>query len=311
MDMTAAKRYWRQVFLDYDLTKPINLPFDRKLSSTSIRTGQGLGIGIYFRSHIVEQLLSYVSNSDTTLYRICLTIYYIFLLILTGGQLDLIVGTVHANRYRPELQRLIGIFVNTLPIRIQINPQDTFKQILSKVSNVLIEAHMHSHCPYQSIIEEIPMKQFHERNFIQTMFTLDELSVKSITLDETSVINPWSVSDFDHHAATFGTLTNTMSMFDMTLSLEYTVETQSLRAQLVGSSDLFDPTTIINIARQFQFIVEQLFSSESMLVSTTIEQPISKLSLVLLDEIKEEMYYKQFHTISKTNFIGTTLTFDL
>src|ERR1700722_16131856 len=120
MDMTTAKMYWRQALLDYNVEKPMNLPFDRKFSPDTVRTGQGLSIEIHFKSHLIEQLVNYASNLNTTLYQVCLTIYYIFLFKLTGGQRDLIVGTVHANRYRPELQNIIGMFVNSLPMRVRI-----------------------------------------------------------------------------------------------------------------------------------------------------------------------------------------------
>ena len=167
-DMTSAKIYWRQALLNYNIANPMNLPFDRKYSHDSIRTGQGLSIKIHFKRHIVDKLIEYASAVNVTFYHVCLTIYYMFLFKLTGGQRDLIVGTVHANRYRPELQNIIGMFVNTLPMRVYIDPQDTFEQILSKVSNMIFESHVHSHLPYQSIIEQIPMGQIHERNLIQT-----------------------------------------------------------------------------------------------------------------------------------------------
>ena len=113
--MTTAKIYWRQTLKQYNLEKPMTLPVDRKLSPNGIYTGQGFAIRIDFSSHIVKQLIDYASSCNVTLYQVCLTIYYVFLFKLTGGQQDLIVGIVQANRYRPELRRIIGMFANTLP----------------------------------------------------------------------------------------------------------------------------------------------------------------------------------------------------
>lgn len=285
--MTSAKAYWRQALLDYNLKKPINLPFDRKLSSNSIRTGQGLSIDIQFNKHIAEQLIDFASKSNTTLYQVCLTIYYIFLFKLTGGQRDLIVGIVHANRYRPELQHLIGMFANTLPMRVRVNPQDTFEELLTKVSNLFFEAHEHFHLPYQMIIEQIPRGQ----NLIQTMFTLDELSVKSIRLDETCSIDFWPISRLNDRSTSIGTHVHVMSMFDMSLALEYTMETNELRAELMASTDLFDPTTISDLAKRFQLVVEQLFSSTTTVPSIcdlSLYLPGSEVDLIGIEAVAEQ-----------------------
>ena len=297
MDMASAKVYWRHVLLDYNLEKSINLPFDRKLPSKSIRTGQGLSIDIHFEKHIVEQLVNYASKSNTTLYQVCLTIYYVFLFKLTGGQRDLVVGIVHANRYRPELQHLIGMFANTLPMRVRVNPQDTFEQLLTKVSNLLFEAHMHFYLPYQMIIEQIPKGRIDGQNLIQTMFTLDELSMKPIRFDDALSIDFWPISRLNQDSTLVGKPVNAMSMFDMSLSLEYTMETNALRAELIASTDLFDSTTISNIAQRFQLIVEQLFSP------STIVQSICDLSLNLPDEIAEDK------PRSEVDLTGTAFSF--
>jgi non-ribosomal peptide synthetase component F len=311
MDMTSAKIYWRQKLFDYNVTKPMNLPFDRKCFPDSIQTGQGLSIEINFKRHITEKLVEYASTFNVTLYHVCLTIYYIFLFKLTGGQRDLIVGTVHVNRYRPELQNIIGMFVNSLPMRVRINPQDTFEQLLSKVSTMIFEAHMYSSLPYQSIIEQIPMGQTNERNLIQTMFTLDELSIAPVQLDDTTLIEPLSKSCLNDNTVSIGTPENTVTMFDMTLVLEHTIEIHSLRAELIASTDLFDSDTIVNIAKRFQLIIELLVSSLSAATKKTTSQSICDLSLILPDEIVQDMHYKHFHLIPEINLTGITLLLNL
>jgi non-ribosomal peptide synthetase component F len=311
MDMTSAKIYWRQKLLDYNVTKPMNLPFDRKYSSERIQTGQGLSIKIHFQRHIVEKLVEYASAFNVTVYHVCLTIYYIFLFKLTGGQRDLIVGTVHANRYRPELENIIGMFVNTLPMRVCIDPQDTFEQILKKVSTIIFESHMYSYFPYQSIFEQIPMGQIYERNLIQTMFTLHELSIAPFQLDDMTLVEPLSISSLNDNTVSIGMPINTVTMFDMTLDLEHIVETHSLQAELIASTDLFDSNTIVNMARRFQLIIELFVSSLSVTNKTTRNQSICELSLILPDEIVQDMHYKHLDLIQEINLTGIILILDL
>lgn len=304
MDMTSAKIYWRQALLEYNITKPMNLPFDRKYSHDRIQTGQGFSIKIHFKREIFEKLREYTSSSNVTFYHVCLTIYYIFLFKLTGGQRDLIVSTANANRYRPELQNIIGMFVNTLPLRASIDPQDTFEQILRKVSIMIFESHVYSYLPYQSIIEQISMGQSYERNLIQTMFTLNELSITPVQLDHTTSIQPLSISCLDDNTMSIGTPVNTVTMFDIALDLEYIVETHSLQAELFVSTDLFDSDTIVNMAKRFQLLIDLLVSSLSVTNKTTTNRSICELSLILPDEIGQDVDYKHFDFISEFNLTG-------
>ena len=273
IDMSSSITYWHEILSDYNFIKSMNLPYDRKPPINDLRTGEGLSIEFNFDSSITEQLIKYASNLNATLYQICLTIYYIFLFKLTGGQRDLIVGFVNANRYRPELENLIGMFANTLPIRIQLDPLDTFQQILTKVSNFLFTSQPHSHVPFQLIIEQ---SQRYGLNLIQTMFTLDEISIEPIRLDETASITPCSTS----HTESIEAPLNTNSMFDLSLALEHTIETHQLHGELTVSSDLFDSTTVINIAEQFQSIVGQFISDTTKIT----ERSICQMSLIKDDE---------------------------
>lgn len=297
IDMTTAKMYWCQTFKDYKIGKPMALPVDRELPPNGIYTGQGFTVEMHFTNHIVTQLVNYASHFNVTLYQVCLTIYYIFLFKLTGGQKDLLVGIVQANRYRPELRNVIGMFVNTLPMRVHVDPHDTFEQLLNKVSAMLFEAQPHANLPYQDIIKQIPMSRLHERDLIQTMFTLDENPTSSVRLGQTTVIEPCSINSLNDNVVQIGAPINDVAMFDMSLSMEYKSEMHSLRTELNASSDLFDSSTVLNMARRFELIVEQLFSSAAMAMTVT-KQSIYDLSLTLPEEIADDILYLQ------TDYIG-------
>jgi non-ribosomal peptide synthetase component F len=295
--------YWRQTLKQYNIEKPMALPVDRKLPPNGIYTGQGFAIRIDFSNHIVKQLVDYASRCNVTLYQVCLTIYYVFLFKLTGGQQDLIVGIVQANRYRPELRRIIGMFANTLPIGIHVDPQDTFEQVLGKVSNILFEVQPYSNLPYQHIIEQLPIKRLHEHNLIQTMFTLDEYQATLVRLGQASAIELCSIYSLNDNDVQTEVPRSAVAMFDIGLSMEQTVDAHSLRAELTVSSDLFDSATTVKIARRFQLVVEQLFSPISTTIIAT-EQSIYDLSLILPEELAEDILYLQSNSRTETNTIG-------
>ena len=301
MDMTTAKIYWRQAFHNYKRKKPMSLPFDRQFSPNKIKTGEGFRVGMYFSSDIVNQLVDYASYFHVTLYQVCLTIYSIFVFKLTGGEQDLIVGIVQANRYRPEFRSLIGMFVNTIPLWIHLHPQDTFEQLLNKVSTMIVESQPYSNLPYQHILDEI----IHKENFIETMFTLDEDPPTTVRLNDGSVIESCSIHSFNQ----IGLLTNGVSMFDMTLSMEYNPKRNSLRGELIASTDLFHSSTVLNMARRFHLLIEQLFSSVDI---APTKQSICDLSLTLPEEflcLQSELITTN-HIIGRASFSQMRIWFD-
>jgi non-ribosomal peptide synthetase component F len=303
LDMSAAKIYWRETFRDYNIEKQMALPIDRRLPINDNYSGHGFTVEINFPNHIVKQLTNYASQSNVTLYQVCLTIYYIFLFKLTGGQQDLIVGIVQANRYRPELGCLIGMFVNTLPMRVRIELPDTFEQVLRKVSDMIFETQPYSNLPYQCIIEQLPMKSLHGRGLIQTMFTLDEYRTARSRLEEASIVELCPLYRLEADVRQIGIPTDGAAMFDMTLSMEHMIDKNVLHAKLTASSDLFDSTTVVTMAQRFQTIVQQLFSATSELVTTSMPS-VCDLSLILPEEIAENILHSSHNPTAVTNPIG-------
>ena len=71
-------------------------------------------------------------------FQLGLSTLYAFLFKLTHGQDDLCVSCLNANRYRTELQNMIGMFVATLPYRIKIDPQQSFDELVDHVTNEIV-----------------------------------------------------------------------------------------------------------------------------------------------------------------------------
>ncbi|WP_405059147.1 amino acid adenylation domain-containing protein [Kribbella sp. NBC_01505] len=84
-----------------------------------------------------------------------------FMLILAGllavlrsvtGQSDLVVGTIAAGRSRPELEGLVGCFVNVLPLRFRLPPDPTFRQLWAVVREQALAAYAHQELPYETLL---------------------------------------------------------------------------------------------------------------------------------------------------------------
>jgi amino acid adenylation domain-containing protein len=88
----------------------------------------------------------------------------LFVTLMTGlqallhrytGQTDLVVGTVSANRARPELAPLIGFLVNTLPIRADLSGDPVFTELLARTAQATVAAYAHQGLPLGKLVETL------------------------------------------------------------------------------------------------------------------------------------------------------------
>jgi non-ribosomal peptide synthetase component F len=69
-----------------------------------------------------------------------------------AGQDDLVIGTFAANRNSVELEDLVGLFVNLLPLRIQCIGDLTFSELLAQVRSTALDAFRHQELPFDQLV---------------------------------------------------------------------------------------------------------------------------------------------------------------
>jgi len=72
-----------------------------------------------------------------------------------SGQEDICVGTSVANRTQQEMERLIGFFVNMLPLRSLVNDKDSFTGLLQQVKKTTLEAYDHQDIPFEKVVDAV------------------------------------------------------------------------------------------------------------------------------------------------------------
>ncbi len=88
-------------------------------------------------------------------------------------QTDLVLGTAIANRTEPELQDLVGLFVNTLPLRIDASGDPSFAELVERVRRTCLEAYDHSDVPFELIVEAaVPDCELGRSPLFQVMLVL-------------------------------------------------------------------------------------------------------------------------------------------
>ncbi|CAF4176876.1 unnamed protein product, partial [Adineta steineri] len=289
LDMTLSQEFWQLELKGYNLTHQLSLPVDRQRSSTNQqRSGVACIAEINFDNELCTSFLNYASSHRLTYFQLGLATFYIFLFKLSYGETDLCTSSINANRYRNELQNLIGMFVSTLPYRLEINPIWSFDELVQHVREKCLSILQHSHYPLQHILGDNRLNQS-SVSFLETMFDFISVS-KDMGYSSLNDTNLEQVS-LEQSAE--------VSKFNFSLTFEYNPlsDDKRLSCLFVCSHDLFEKSTISKVAQRFQYMFEQLFQTQSSNIPMmNVSSTINKVSLILPEEA-EEMDSVVFHRL--------------
>jgi amino acid adenylation domain-containing protein len=141
--------YWRERLTGLPLVHA--LPLDRVRSTSPGQPGADLYFTLPAGTSAAAGALGRAHGASRFMVMFAA---YVALLAKLSGQADLVVGVPVAGRNMPELTPLLGMFVNTLLIRIDVSGDPTFAELLSRVRERVLEAWEHQDVPVQLLVEE-------------------------------------------------------------------------------------------------------------------------------------------------------------
>ncbi|CAF4183251.1 unnamed protein product, partial [Adineta steineri] len=294
IDMTTSRAFWYSQLEEYNLESQLLLPVDRHRLTNDHRSSSACVTQISFDNEISQSFLDYASIHHVTPFQLGLSILYAFLFKLTHGENDLCISCLNANRHKTELQNIIGMFVSTLPYRIQLDSHWSFDKLVEFVREKCLSLLEHSHYPLQHILASLHINQSNI-SFLETVYDFITISSQSdeLSLDGTR----FKQVSFEQSSE--------VAKFDFMLMFVYNpiLENNRLSFRLTCSHDLFDEITVTNIGRRLEYCFQQLFSSNrTMNRIDTCFTAISKFNLILpeeTEEMEDVMFCRQSHIVNK------------
>ena len=297
INMTTSREFWYLQLEEYNLESRLSLPVDRHRLSNEHRSSSASVSQISFDNEISQSFLDYASIHHVTLFQLGLSILYAFLFKLTHGENDLCISCLNANRYKTELQNIMGMFVSTLPYRIQLDPHYSFDDLVKYVRQRCLSILEHSHYPLQHILASLHINQSYI-SFLEALYDFitisshsDELSLDGANFKQVLFEQSFEVAKFD---------------FMLTFIYNPMLENNRLSFRLTCSHDLFDEITVTNIGRRLEHYLQQLFSlKENMNQIDTCCTSISKFDLILPEETQEmenTVFCRQSHIMNEGMF---------
>ncbi|RKG56672.1 hypothetical protein D7V80_40480, partial [Corallococcus sp. CA054B] len=144
-------RYWRHQLAG---AQPLLLP--TTFPRPPIQDFAGAVVNFTLPQSLTERLKRLSVETDTTLYMVLLAAWAV-VLQRYSGQEDICVGAPVANRSHVQTEGLIGLFVNTLVMRVDVAGNPRFRDLLARVRKTAVEAYAHQEVPFEKIVEELQL----------------------------------------------------------------------------------------------------------------------------------------------------------
>ncbi|MFN0056087.1 MAG: non-ribosomal peptide synthetase [Planctomycetales bacterium] len=205
---------------------------------------------------MVEALRELTRQEGATLFMGLLAAFQVLLGRYTG-QTDLSIGTPIAGRARPELEGLIGCFINTLVLRTDLSGDPTFRELLQRVRDLTLAAFAHQELPFEKLIEELkPERSLGRTPLFEAMLVLRNTPQSPLELPGLRATR------LDYETRT--------AKFDLTLELQ--PDGAGLAGGLEYATDLFQPATIGRLVDSLHVLLAGIVAEP--------ECPISQLPLL-------------------------------
>ncbi len=237
-------RYWRERLAT--APRVLELPADRP--RPPVQTFAGAYQMADIPRHLVEGLRHIAREQGATLFMALASLFSV-LLSRYSGQDDIVIGTPIANRHRAEVQDLIGFFVNTLLLRIDLGGAPGFRALLTRVRAAALDAYQHQDLPFEKLVAELaPERHLSHTPLFQVMF------VHQTSLEDRPVAAGPHPS-----SGSAGVVERGTAKFDLTL---FTGETEDggLSAVVEYNVDLFDDDRITRLLGHLQQLLEGIVS---------------------------------------------------
>jgi pristinamycin I synthase-3/4 len=241
-ELARQMRFWRERLE----TAPVSLALPADRPRPAVQSFRGAAISFVLGTETTAGLLALGQRSGATPFMTLLAGFAALLLRITG-QDDMVIGTPIANRNLLETERLIGFFVNSLPLRQDLAGDPATAELLARVRETALAAYAHQDLPFERLVEELrPERHLAQNPLFQVMFALQNAPLVPLAEMDLPGI---ALAPFPFPVPT--------AKLDLQLDLTEVEEAAGrvLSGELRYATDLFDAVTMERLIGHFRTLL--------------------------------------------------------
>ncbi|MBJ2097104.1 non-ribosomal peptide synthetase [Serratia ureilytica] len=176
--LAAQAQYWRETLSDAPAL--LTLPTDRP--RPTVQSFSGAEVPIAIDAELTQALRQFSRQHGGTLFMTVLAAWSLVLARMAGQQ-ELVIGTPEANRGRLETESLVGFFVSTLALRIDLRDDPDLPTLLERIRHTVLAAQENRDLPFEQVVELVnPPRHLGYTPLFQVMLAWQDGSVRNIPL---------------------------------------------------------------------------------------------------------------------------------
>lgn len=246
-----------------------------------------------------EKVTKFCQNNSVTLYTLTLAAYFILVYKVTRKK-SVTLGGFFSGRYLPELQNILGMFVSTLPIYVEIDSNHTNKEFLTELQNTISHIFQQQNCSIEELSQLSNLTVSDGRNkFFNNAFNfIDSLN---------SNFQDIKIKFIDFRR-------KVRAHFDLTLNC--VKENKGIEFNFEFSTASYKKESIVKYAEMYLTILDELTQENKNIKNITfISNSEKQLILNKFNETQkainyEKNYIEKFYRIADTNTNNTAIVFN-
>ena len=285
--LAKERLYWENQYSDK--VETLNLPYDYSRPKIKESSGSNISFNLSELQLVGLRLIS--SDNDSTMFMVMLSLFKLLLSKLSN-QYDIIVGTPISGRHHFDLERTVGMFVNTLALRTSPSGDKFYKDYLSEVKETVLSSFENQNYQYEDLIDNLLIERDISRNpLFDVMFSYINERDKDFE-NMTSFIRPYNSEEIEVN-----------SKFDVTMII---AEGKNHMGVTINyNKSLFKNSSVEKFLKYFDRLITTVISNPEILLGnigllnkeeqeiqltySSGEQKVYGENLTVLDMFKEQV----------------------
>ena len=259
-EMATQLTYWKGRL--EGAIDPVEMPAD--FPRPAVQSGKGSVLWVDLPNAIADRVREVAKARGLTPFMVLFALYAAFIHQQTRRK-DFVVGVPVRGRPEPDLERVMGFFVNALPMRVQLDPENSFLELLEQVHLASVEAMRHPDVPFEALVRALKLPRDESRFPIFQVY--------------------FSYQDGRGRPATWGNIEHRTNFVERSMAawdvgLWFLDRREGMRGAIVYNSDIFSARTVEGFRDAFLNIVTNALSALDAPLARLVAPPASHLERI-------------------------------